>query len=329
MTIKFNNVFIEEVSTVSGPLVKDGPLKENIDYVYNDYYDNEDTFEKCEIKELTRTINIILEKSKLKIKDIDFCISSDLINQLTISNLTLKNIDIPNIGVYSACASACEELIISSNFISSKKSKRILNVVSTSTLTVERQFRNPVEYGMPKNKNNSLTITSSCAILTSNKKSNIKITSGTIGKIVDLGIKDPNNMGIIMAPSCAETIYNHLNDLKIKSDYYDLILTGDLGEIGLEIMKEYIYEKYNITFKNIKDSSTMIYDKKIQDEIQGGSGPSCIMFVLNTNVIPMMKEKKLKRVLLVSTGCLLSTTMINQGFSIPSISHAISLEAIE
>ena len=324
MTIKFKNAYLSDNYTIAGPHVKDGPLKYDDDI--NDYYDDEDTFEKCEIKQLSKSINCLLKRINKKENEIDLLLSADLLNQITISNYTMKDIKIPFFGLYNACASFCEELFIASSFIDSKNFNNIIISNSSHNLTSERQYRNPIEYGCPKYMYQTFTVTGATSALVTSKKTKIKITSGTIGKVVDKGSKDALNMGEVMTPSAVETLNDHLKELKIKPDYYDLILTGDLGKYGEEIFKEYAKKVYGYELKNYKDSATLIYDKNDNETGAGGSGIACLPLVTYSYIIPNMLNKKYKKVLLIATGALMSPTTVNQKMSIPSISHAISLE---
>ena len=321
MNIKFNNVYVEDVSTVAGPFVIDGPF--NYDEIFTDFYDGEDTFEKCEIKNLKRCVDILLSKTN---KHVDFIISSDLMNQIAISNVAFKNLDIPYLGVYNACASMCEEILIASSILDKYNDKNSIVTTSSHNMTSERQYRNPVEYGSPKPKKATFTVTGATALMLTNKKTNIKVESATIGKIIDMGIDDVYDMGSVMTPSAAYVLNEHLKQTKTKVSDYDLILTGDLGKYGKELFKEYVKEEYGILLgDNYNDSATMIYDYN-DDVYAGGSGPSCLPLVVYSDIIPKMKNKEIKKVLLIATGALMSPTTINQKFSIPSVSHAVSLE---
>lgn len=326
MNIKFNNVYVEDVSTIAGPFVINGPLK--YDDIFEDFYDNEDTFEKCEIKELIKSINILLNKTNKKEEDIDFGISSDLMNQITISNYVYEKLNIPFLGVYNACASVCEEILIASSILDKYNDKKGIVSTSSHNVTAERQYRNPVEYGAPKPKTTTFTVTGATSMLLTNDKTSIKVESATIGKVIDMGIKDVYDMGSVMTPSAAYTLNEHLKNTNTKVSDYDLILTGDLGKYGKELFKEYVKEEYNIELNNnYDDSATMIYDYK-DNVYAGGSGPSCLPLVVYSDIIPKLKNKNLKKVLIIATGALMSPTTINQKMSIPSVSHAICLEAV-
>ncbi len=328
MNIKFDNVFVEDVSTVAGPFVIKGPLKDKFDKKYEDFYDGENTFEKCEIKELIEAIKVLLKKTNKNEEDIDIAISSDLMNQLTISNFAYSKLNIPFLGVYNACASMCESILIASSMIDSGKIKNAICTTSSHNMTAERQYRNPVEYGAPKPKRATFTVSGATGIMLTNNKSDIKVTSATIGKVIDMGVTDIFDMGAVMTPSAAYTLNEHLKNTNTKVSDYDLILTGDLGMYGKKMFIDYCKEEYNIQIgDNYDDSATRIYDYK-DNVYAGGSGPSCLALVTYSDIIPKMKSKSLKKVLLIATGALMSPTTSNQKLSIPSVSHAICLEVI-
>ena len=328
MTIKFNNVYLENVSTVAGPFVIEGPLKDNFDKKFTDFYDGEKTFEKCEMKELKESIKILLDKTKYNEEDISFGISADLMNQLTISNFVYSKLNIPFLGVYNACASVCEEILIAASILENEKNKKAICTTSSHNMTSERQFRNPVEYGAPKPKTTTFTVTGAASLMLTNAKTDIKVTSATIGKVIDMGVDNVFDMGAVMSPSAAYTLNEHLKQTRTKVSDYDLILTGDLGVYGKDIFKEICEKEYNIKLdKNYDDTATMIYDYK-ENIYAGGSGPACMPLVVNSSIIHKMKQRIIKKVLLIATGALMSPTTCNQKFSIPSVSHAVCLEVI-
>ena len=207
--------------------------------------------------------------------------------------------------------------------------KNCICSASSHNNAAEKQFRNPVEYGGPKPKTATFTTTGGASAYLSSNKKGIKIESSTIGTVQDLGITDAFHMGAIMAPAAGDTIYQHLNDLKREIDYYDLILTGDLGVYGKKILVDYMQTEYGIELKNYDDTATIIYDLDEQPVYAGGSGCACAPLVTYGYIFRKMHKNEYRRILLVATGALLSTTMVNQKLSIPSIAHAISLEVIE
>ena len=181
----------------------------------------------------------------------------------------------------------------------------------------------------PKPKTTTFTTTGSASAYLTSEKKGIKVESSTVGVVADLGVKDAYHMGAVMAPACADTLYRHLVDMKRDVNYYDIILSGDLGVYGEQILKEYMKTEYGITLKNYNDTATMIYDVNKQPVYAGGSGPACAPLVTYSYIFSKMKKGELKRVLLIATGALMSQTMVNEKMSIPSIAHAISLEVIE
>ncbi len=329
MTIKFNNVFVEGTSTVAGLIEKEGPLRKYFDKTYDDYYFNESSLELAEVKLQNDSIDILLKKIKRKKDIIDLVIGGDLLNQITATCYAVKKYKTSFLGVYSACATTMESIIIGGTFIESGRINNCICTTSSHNLTSEKQYRNPIEYGAPKPKTATFTSTGGASIYLTSKETNVKVTSGTIGTIVDLNWKDPNNMGAAMAPAAADTIYNHLKNNDEKVEDYDLILTGDLGLFGKEILKEYINKQYKLKLDtNYNDCGVMLYDMEKQKEITaGGSGPVCSALVNYSYVYKMLKEGTFKKVMLVTTGALFSPTFSYQKQCILGIAHAVTLEA--
>ena len=331
MTTKYNNVYIEDTYTICGNYENDGPLSKYFDKKYEkDLYFNEKSWEKAEVHLLKETNKKILNKNKLKDSDIDLLISGDLQNQIAASDYMARDFDIPFIGVFEACSTIGEGLIIGSTFVESKIAKKVIVSTSSHNMVAEKQFRNPTEYGTPKPKTSTFTATGAVSILLTNKKTKIKIESSTVGKVKDFGITDANHMGAVMAPAAGDVIYNHLKDTKRNLDYYDLILTGDLGIYGKNILKDYMMTSYNIELKdNYNDCGTMLYDLDNQPVLAGGSGPVCSALVIFGYIYKEMLKGKLKKVLIVPTGAIFSPTFTFQKESIPSIANAISMEVVE
>ena len=319
--MKFKNVYLNDYYTIVGPLEKNSRLK-RLDMVMDDYYIGEKTFEQAEVKMQQLVIDNLIGKNNLNISDIDLLVGGDLTNQIAISNYSAKNYNIPFLGLYSACATFVESLIVASSMVDSGKLKKVISITSSHNLTAERQFRYPVEYGAPRAHTATFTSTGAVSTLLSKKPSKIKFESATIGVPVDLGINDVNNLGAAMAPAAASTIATHFASLKRDASYYDLVLTGDLGCVGSEILKDYLETVYNIRLKKYMDAGCELYLDS-QETYAGGSGPACLPIVLFNKVL---LNKKYKKILLVATGALHSPTTVNQHGTIPSIAHAISLE---
>lgn len=328
MTQKYENVYLLETTVITGPYEKKGPLGNYFDYSYDDLYFGEKTWEQAEMKMLQKSVESLLSKNGLKKENVDLFISGDLLNQLISSNIVASKIKIPYLGIYNACASGVEGLIIGANMIE-RGCNNIICSVSSHNNAAEKQFRNPVEYGGPKPKCSTFTVTGGVSGLLSRNKSNIKVESSTVGIVSDMNQKDVYNMGAVMASAAGDTIYKHLKDTSRTIDYYDMIFTGDLGVIGKKILKDYLKESYNIKLEKYDDTACMIYDLNNQEVYSGGSGPACVMSVLYSYIIKKMKEGKWNKVLIVGTGSLHNTTLVNQKLSIPSIAHAISLEVIK
>ena len=322
-SIKFNNVFLNGWFTLGGPLEGDSKLKK-IDLKMNDYYFEEKTFEQAEAKMQKVVIDSLLDRYQLKKDDIDLIIGGDLLDQLSATSYANIDNNISLLGVYSACATFPESLIVGSMFLQDKHFNNIITITSSHNLSAERQFRYPIEYGCPKPHTSTFTTTAAISTLISKKTGNLKIESATIGKVVEMGIKDANNMGAVMAPAAANTLLEHLKDLKRDINYYDLILTGDLGCIGSEIFKEYCLQSFNLKIKKHLDAGCELYLKS-QETYAGGSGPSCLPLVFFNKILLSGKYKK---ILIIGTGALHSKTFINQKMPIPAIAHAVSLEVL-
>lgn len=328
MTIYYNSVFLNETSTVTGPYEKVGLLGSYFDKSYKDLYMGEKSFERGEIRLVKDSLNILLKKSKLNKSSIDLVVGGDLLNQITASTYGCVGIG-DFIGIYGACSSSVLGMIIVSNFIEGGFIKKGISIVSSHNITSEKQFRYPTEYGAPRPSTSTFTSTGSAACLLSNKKSNIRIESATLGRIIDCEENDPNNMGRVMAPSAIDTLLRHLKDTDRDVNYYDLILTGDLGKYGMEIFKDYLDKEYDITLNNYNDCGVMLYDLEKQKDIHaGGSGPVCSALVVYSYIYELMKRKKLKKVLFLATGALFSPLLIHQKENINSICYAISLEVV-
>ncbi len=320
MTIKFSNVYLGDAYTFIGK--NEHKLTITGDESINDYYMGKKSFEEGEVEYQKRSISGLIKKEKDK--KIDLLIGADLQNQLLASNFAARKYNYPFLGIYSACASYAEGLIIASSLIE-QKLKNVVVTVSANNLASEKQFRFPIEYGAIRKNVNTFTVSASISSLVTSAKTKIKIESATIGNVVDIGYSDTNNMGAVMATSAHQTIVKHLKDTKRKSDYYDFVLTGDLGVYGVNILKELLEKEDNITLKNVLDAGTLIFEDS-GSSIAGGSGPVCLPLILNNKIL---KNKTIKKILIVATGSLHSKVSSNLGESVPSISHAVSLEVMK
>ena len=318
-SIRFNNVYIKDNYSICSKLEDRGNIKD-VDMVINNYYFGAKTFEGAEIKMQKVVCDYLINKYK----NIDLIVGGDLSNQLSIMAYMASSYDISYLGMYSACATFNASLLTLANLIDSKKIKQGIVVTSSHNKVAERQFRYPIEYGAPKSKYSTYTATSSVGCLVTKDKTNIKIESATIGRVVNSNIKDVYNMGGVMTIACANTLYKHLNDLNRDINYYDIVISGDLGIYGQKIFKEYMKEQYNIKLNKYIDAGANLY-KKEQNLYAGSSGPSTLPLYLFNNIL---KNNKYKKILLLASGSLHSPTLVNQKYSLCSICHAISLEVL-
>lgn len=330
MTSKFNNVYITDSYTIAGIYEKDGPISDSFDLIYDkDFYYGCRTFESAEEKMLSNSIDKLLNRAKLIDSDVDLIISGDLQNQIAASDYAMRDFNIPFLGIYSACATFGEGINLAANLIEGKRANKIIVSTSSHNMVAEKQFRNPTEYGAPKKKTTTFTSTGAVSILLTNKKSSIKVTSATIGSVQDKNIQDVNNMGAIMAIAAADTIKNHLKNLNLKPDYYDLILTGDLGIYGKQILIEYLKGEGIDISKNYEDCGLILYDREKQPVFAGASGPVCSALVTCGYILKEIIRGRYHKVLVVPTGAIFSPTRTFQKDSVPSIAHAFSIEVTE
>lgn len=323
-TIKFENVYINDNFTLLASLENNPTIENKVDIAIHDYYMNRKTVEEGETEYQKTVLKRLLEKNKLLEEDVDLLIGGDLQNQLFASNYNASNFNIPFLGIYSACANFVEALIIASTMIEGNFIKNSVVLTSSNNLATEKQFRFPIEYGCLRKKSNSFTTSGAVAALLSQNKSKLKIESASIGKVIEMGHVDSNDMGACMAPGVAEVIYEHLKETERKPDYYDIILTGDLGVYGILMLKDYMFKKYKINLKNVNDAGVILYNTKTDSMFAGGSGPACGPLVLFSNII-----KKYKKILFVASGSLHSIVSTNLKKPMPGIGHAISLEVLK
>ena len=273
---------------------------------------------------------MIMKKVGITKKDIDLVIGGDLLNQITASTYGANSVGKSFIGIYGACSSSVLGIIIASNFIESSFINNALCFVSSHNMTSEKQFRYPTEYGAPKPNSATFTSTGAAACFLTNEKTDIQIECATLGKIVDFEQNDPNDMGRVMAPAAIDTLITHFEETGRSPNYYDMIVTGDLGLYGKEIVKEYLLNHYDIELSdNYNDCGVMLYNLDVQKEIKaGGSGPVCSALVVYSYLYHLLKTRKIKRILFLATGALFSPILIYQKENINSICHAVSLEVV-
>ncbi len=333
-TIFFKNKpRIMATGTIAGPKECQGVVGKCVDKALSDDMFGESTYEKAECKMLSFAISQAMQNAGVTEKEVDMLVSGDLLNQIISASFAARDFDVPFLGVYGACSTLAESYAIAATLIDGGYIRNAVAATGSHFSSAERQYRYPLELGNTRPPQAQWTVTGAGGALLADRRalslpdSRVAITSATIGKVVDFGITDVNNMGAAMAPAAADTIFRHLKDTGRKAEDYDLILTGDLGALGSRIVKDLLWEKGVDTQKNHVDCGEIIY-KVIEDEFQGGSGAGCSAVVFNSYVFDKLKRGELNRVLLAATGALLSTVSSGQGESIPCICHAVSIERL-
>lgn len=303
-----------------------GPLCDLFDIVVEDTAFGQNSWEKAESQMQQLAFSKALEKGNISNSEINFVFAGDLLNQCTASSFAFRDSDLPYMGIYGACSSMAETLIFSAMTVDGNFSNISSSIVSSHFCSAERQYRFPLEYGGQRPQTSQWTVTGcGCTLVSKNTKDKPYIAYATTGKIVDMGIKDANNMGGAMAPSAYDTITTFLSDTNTKPEDYDLIITGDLGLVGSSLLKKLFLKDGIDISKNYDDCGKMIYDGE-QHVHAGGSGCGCSASVLCSYILKSMEEKTFKNVLFCATGALLSTTTSLQGESIPSICHLVNLK---
>lgn len=318
-------------AAVVGKKESEGPYGAYFDQCHNDTTLGESSWEKAESRMQNEAVNIALRKANLKSTDIDCIFAGDLLNQCISSTFGLKSLNIPFLGQFGACSTMAQTLGIASLFVESGAARRAAAVTSSHFCSAERQFRFPLEYGGQRAPTSQWTATAAGAVLLGSRQDYLNAKVGlkavTFGRITDLGIKDANNMGAAMAPAAAQTLMDFFSDTESSPQEFDLILTGDLGYVGSELLEE-ILQKENIDIKPVhNDCGMMIYDREKQDVHAGGSGCGCSASILCSAILQQMEAGQLHRVLFVATGALMSPTSSQQGENIPSVAHLIFLNA--
>ena len=265
-----------------------------------------------------------LDKSHLDSKDLDLLICGDLLNQIISSSFAARQFDVTYLGLYGACSTMAETLAVGSAFIDNKYFSKVACATGSHFSSAERQYRFPLELGNQRPPVSQWTVTGAGCTILGDSGGNKKIVNATFGKVTDFGISDVNNMGAAMAPAAMSTLIAHFEDTKTTPDDYDLILTGDLGKLGSEILLDLMENKgYKLT-NNFNDCGQMIFNNN-QKSYQGGSGAGCSAVILNSYIMQKMNEGVYNRVLFAATGALLSTTSSQQGNTIPGICHAVEI----
>lgn len=326
-TVKLENPpTIFETASIVGQKEGEGPLKNTFDLILDDDTLGEKSWECSESALQKRTAQLALEKSGLKEENIDYILAGDLLNQCVGIHYSVRDFDIPFYGLYGACSTMVESISLGSMLISGGYADRIMCLTSSHFCSSEKQFRNPLEYGGQRTPSAQWTVTGSGCMILSADGQGPHITEVTTGKVIDKGVTDITNMGAAMAPAALSTLIAHFDDTKKKPDDYDIILTGDLGVVGSDILIDLsLKEGIDIRTKH-KDCGKMIYDTEKQDVHAGGSGCGCCGSVLCGYIYRELRKHKLNKILVMATGALMNTMIVQQGESIPAIAHAVAIE---
>lgn len=321
-----NRPVIISTATVGGPFEANGRLSEDFDLLHEDLWLGEDSYEKAHKVLLEEAFFKAMEKANIEKEMVDFIICGDLVNQITPSSFAARTLGNPFLGIFGACSTSMEGLALSAFIINYGGAKFLLTGASSHNAAIEKQFRYPTEYGGQKPPTAQWTVTGAGVALLSNEGKGPYVTSATIGRVVDLGMSDPFNMGGAMAPAAVDTIEAHFRDLNIDSSYYDLIVTGDLGKIGRKIALD-LFAKNGTGMDESKfqDCGLMIY-REGQPVLSGASGAGCSAVVVYGHLLNRMKKGEFRRILAVATGALLSPLSYQQKETIPCIAHAVSIE---
>lgn len=329
-------------AAVGGPYEAKGALAKDFDILHEDIWMGQDTFEKAEKIMMEEACQLVLKKSQMNKEDIQLMISGDLMNQIITSSFAARTLEVPFLGIFGACSSSMEGLAIAAQMVDSKAANYVISSASSHNASAEKQFRYPTEYGGQKPPTAQWTVTGAGAVLVGNLGGSSgtngasaasssawkvpRITHATIGRVIDMGLTDPFNMGGAMAPAAVDTIEAHFRDLEIDPSYYDVIATGDLGMVGhaaaVELLKQH---GFNMPQEKFTDCGIIIYSED-QQVFAGGSGCACSATVTYGHYLNKLRRGELKRILIVATGALLSPLSYQQKESIPCIAHAIAIE---
>lgn len=314
-------------ASVAGKKESEGPLCHSFDAVFQDTCFRQKSWEMAEKRMQQIALQKLSEKAKIPQQSYDIVFSGDLLNQCVGSSFTLRNTGIPHLGLYGACSTMAESLLMASIAVSGGFADRVVAMTSSHFASSERQYRFPLGYGGQRTPTSQWTVTGSGAALVETSGTGPQITACTIGTITDLGIKDANNMGAAMAPAALETICAHFTDLNTGPEEYDLIVTGDLGQHGKSMLLELAGRKGLSLDGKLEDCGCLLFDLNRQDVHSGGSGCGCSAITLCGYLLDKVSKGKLRNILFCGTGALLSPTSTQQGMPIPGVCHAVSISS--
>lgn len=316
---------IQTWASIAGKKEAEGPLASYFDITVSDSYFGQKTWEQAEKRMQQMVLETLAKKASIPQAGFDLVCSGDLLNQCIGSSFSLRNANIPHLGLYGACSTMAESLLLASMAVGGGFFDNTVAMTSSHFASSERQYRFPLGYGGQRTPTAQWTVTGAGAALVCKKGKGPKITACTVGTVTDLGIKDANNMGAAMAPAALSTIRAHFSDLGVTADDYDLIVTGDLGQLGKEMLLTLARKEGLALGGKLDDCGTLIFDLQNQDVHSGGSGCGCSAVTLCGYLLDKLSRGKLKRILFCGTGALLSPTSIQQGLPISGVCHAVSI----
>ena len=312
-------------ASIAGKKESEGPLGSQFDKTFHDTLFGQKTWEQAERRMQELALTALVRKGNIQKSEIDIVFSGDLLNQCIGSSLPLRNTGIPHLGLYGACSTMAESLLLAAVSVSGGFADKVVAMTSSHFASSERQYRFPLGYGGQRTPTAQWTVTGSGAALVCSSGNGPKIESCTVGTVVDLGIKDANNMGAAMAPAALATIEAHFQDLHTSPDDFDLIVTGDLGHVGKEALLALARKRGISLGGKLEDCGELVFDRAKQDVHSGGSGCGCSAITLCSDLLGRLQTGKLKKILFCGTGALLSPTSVQQGMSIPGVCHAVCL----
>jgi stage V sporulation protein AD len=323
-----NKPVVVSTATIVGPDEGQGPLSEEFDIVHGDPTIGQKTWEKAEKSLLEEAAQLAMKKAGISGGQVQFYVGGDLMNQIISNTFAARTLAMPYLGIFGACSTSMEGLALAAQLIDSGSADYVMTGTCSHNSTAEKQYRYPTEYGSQRPPTAQYTATGAGAAVLSKQGDGPFVTSATIGRVVDMGMKDPLNMGAAMAPAAVDTIQAHFRDLQIEPSYYDLIVTGDLAAVGYEIALE-LFHKHNFPIGQTRyqDCGLLIYDRVKQGMQAGASGCGCSAVVTYGYLMNQLRKGELGRVLVVATGALLSPLTYQQGETIPCIAHAVAIES--
>lgn len=316
-------------AAVGGKKEGEGPLKRGFDFLSEDSYFGEASWEKAESRMLKQCFQLACNKGDLPSASLDYVFAGDLLNQCVSSAFAMKDSALPYFGLYGACSTMAEGLSLAALLLDGGAAERCCALTGSHFCSAERQYRFPLEYGGQRTPTSQWTVTGAGAVILGRGGAGIRLTHVTTGRIVDAGVADATHMGGAMAPAALDTLTAHFRETGRGPEDYDAIFTGDLGALGHDILEDLLHRQGFDLGVRYMDCGVLIYDRTAQDVDAGGSGCGCCASVLGAQILPGMEKGLWNRVLFAATGALMSPTSSQQGESIPGICHAVALERTE